>query len=413
MQISEINYEKWQKVLFRIQVIIASVIFFVEIVDNLVLYITRSQGYGPDTIVEKLIRYLVITTAINLISIVIGQWLIKKHPDDIMLQKHALLITIGIICVNATFSHYQFAIVYGIFIVPIIVSCLYEDIKLTMGVSVASSIGLVPGVVARAIDPVYKKDIAAEAVIAYALILFFGIFGTTLIKLLVGRRDELNAALVLAEKAKYIDVIDKKNLELQQEKERFKKLSEETFIAIAKAVDVNDKYTAGHSERVANYAKKIAIKMRLPRQTIDEVYYAGLLHDVGKIGIDNSVINKNGKLTPEEYDEIKRHPVMGYNILKDISVQGEFAMGARWHHERPDGKGYPDGLTDIPLIAKIISVADAYDAMTSKRSYRDVMSQDKVREQIENGRGTQFDSNVADVMLTMIDADKNYEMRQK
>ena len=147
---------------------------------------------------------------------------------------------------------------------------------------------------------------------------------------------------------------------------------------------------------------------------IEEIYYAGLIHDVGKLGIDNKIINKSGKLTDEEYAEIKRHPDFGYEILKGISVKGKFADGAMCHHERIDGKGYPEGLTGdkIPLLAKIIAVADAYDAMTSKRSYRDVLPQAAVREQIEKGSGTQFDARVAHIMLDMIDADTEYKLRQ-
>ena len=118
--------------------------------------------------------------------------------------------------------------------------------------------------------------------------------------------------------------------------------------------------------------------------------------------------------TYREYETIKKHPIMGYEILKKISIRGNFAYGAKWHHERIDGKGYPDRLSgeSIPEIARIIAVADAYDAMTSKRPYRETMSQDKVREQIVNGRGSQFDDRIAEIMLSLIDEDKAYTMRQ-
>lgn len=140
-----------------------------------------------------------------------------------------------------------------------------------------------------------------------------------------------------------------------------------------------------------------------------------MIHDVGKLGIDNGIINKNGKLTDEEYAEIKRHPSVGYEILKGISIKGKFAQGAKCHHERIDGKGYPNHLNDseIPYLAKIIAVADAYDAMTSKRPYRDVLPQEVVREQIESEKGTQFDSEIAEIMLVMIDEDVDYQMKQQ
>ncbi len=141
----------------------------------------------------------------------------------------------------------------------------------------------------------------------------------------------------------------------------------------------------------------------------------GLLHDVGKIGIPDAVINKPGRLNDEEYAIIKTHPVMGAKILENIEGKQRLAIGAKWHHERFDGKGYPDGLAGaaIPEEARILSVADAYDAMTSKRSYRDVLSQEYVRNEIEKGRGTQFDPEFAAIMLGMIDEDKDYNMREK
>ncbi|MBQ6207499.1 MAG: HD domain-containing protein [Oscillospiraceae bacterium] len=141
----------------------------------------------------------------------------------------------------------------------------------------------------------------------------------------------------------------------------------------------------------------------------------GLLHDVGKIGVPDAVINKPGKLTDEEYERIKNHPVMGARILKAIREMPNLVTGARWHHEKYDGSGYPDGLKgeDIPEQARIIGVADAYDAMTSNRSYRRFMDQSVVREQIAKGKGTQFDPRFADIMLQMIDEDTKYQMRER
>ena len=139
-----------------------------------------------------------------------------------------------------------------------------------------------------------------------------------------------------------------------------------------------------------------------------------MLHDIGKIGIPDTIINKPGKLTDEEFAIIKQHPVIGSEILKSIESMPEVSVGARWHHERYDGKGYPDGLKGeaIPEIARIICVADAYDAMTSNRSYRKYLAQDVVREQIVQGRGTQFDGVVADKMLEIIDSDKDYKYHE-
>lgn len=145
-----------------------------------------------------------------------------------------------------------------------------------------------------------------------------------------------------------------------------------------------------------------------------KVYYAGLLHDVGKIRTQDAILQKNGKLTSREYEEIRLHSLTGYHILKEISSIADFAIGARWHHERYDGTGYPNGLSgeNIPIVARVISVADAYDAMTSNRSYRSVLPQEKVRREIENGLGTQFDPEAGRIMLQMIDEDPEYRLRQ-
>ncbi len=174
---------------------------------------------------------------------------------------------------------------------------------------------------------------------------------------------------------------------------------------IARTIDAKDKYTNGHSRRVAKYAGELAKRLGKSRQEQKDIYYAALLHDVGKIHIPDAIINKPARLTDEEFSYIKLHPVIGYYILRDIKGNAMIPQGAKWHHERFDGNGYPNGLAgeNIPEVARIIGVADAYDAMTSNRSYRQVMSQARVREEIEKGRGTQFDPEIADVMLGMID----------
>ena len=185
--------------------------------------------------------------------------------------------------------------------------------------------------------------------------------------------------------------------------------------ALAAAVDAKDKYTKGHSSRVADYAKEIGRQLGYSKKKQDELHMMGLLHDIGKIVIPDSVINKPGKLTQEEIEIIKTHPTKGYEILSKTTEMPKMAIGARWHHERVDGRGYPDRLSgeDIAEEARIIAVADAYDAMTSRRSYRDALPQEEVRKEIEEGKGTQFDPTFADIMLRMIAADKNYDMRAK
>lgn len=184
--------------------------------------------------------------------------------------------------------------------------------------------------------------------------------------------------------------------------------------ALAEAIDAKDTYTNGHSGRVADYSREIARRCGYPEEELRKIYMMGLLHDVGKIGIPDAVINKPAKLNEDEFDIIKNHPVMGARILKNIKQLPQLTDASRWHHERYDGTGYPDGLKgeEIPEAARIISVADSYDAMTSRRSYRDPLTQDAVRNEILGGRGTQFDPRFADIMLRMIEEDKNFEMRE-
>ncbi len=193
---------------------------------------------------------------------------------------------------------------------------------------------------------------------------------------------------------------------------RFSRLASQTIMALSNAVEAKDLYTKGHSQRVANYSKEIARRMGYSEEQLDDIYYIGLLHDIGKLGVGDAVINKTGRLTDEEFAEIKRHPEIGYDILKIITEIPDISIGARYHHERVNGGGYPEGLRgdEIPEIAKIIAVADAYDAMTSNRSYREVMPQQKVRGEIERNAGTQFAPEVARIMLQMIDEDVAYTM---
>ncbi len=183
---------------------------------------------------------------------------------------------------------------------------------------------------------------------------------------------------------------------------------------LADAIDAKDAYTKGHSGRVADYSREIAKRYGYSPERQEEIYMMGLLHDVGKIGVPDAVINKPGKLTDEEYDKIKTHPGRGAKILENIVEMPKLATGARWHHERFDGRGYPDGLAgeDIPEEARIIAVADAYDAMTSHRSYRDVIPQEVVKGELEKGSGTQFDPKFAAIMLEIIKEDVDYKLHE-
>ena len=158
----------------------------------------------------------------------------------------------------------------------------------------------------------------------------------------------------------------------------------------------------------------LAKELGYDEDTIEQYYNIALMHDIGKIGIPDNIINKDGRLTDEEFAVIKTHPAIGAGILKKINIAPFISIGAHFHHECYDGKGYPEGLKgeDIPEIARIIAVADAYDAMTSKRSYRDALPQEVVRSEIEKGKGTQFDPKFAEIMLGLIDRDTDYQLQQ-
>ncbi|WP_019635253.1 HD-GYP domain-containing protein [Paenibacillus fonticola] len=173
-------------------------------------------------------------------------------------------------------------------------------------------------------------------------------------------------------------------------------LVESYFATLAAALDARDPYTAGHSLRVAEYAVQIGILARLPKHTIDQLRKTALLHDIGKMGIRDAVLLKEGRLTEEEWVQIKAHPVLGEAILKQIEPADEMAAflpGVRSHHERYDGTGYPDGLKgeEIPLFGRIIAVADAFDAMTSDRPYRKGLDVNTAIAILEKGQGTQWD----------------------
>ena len=191
-------------------------------------------------------------------------------------------------------------------------------------------------------------------------------------------------------------------------------LTLEIMQALSSTVDAKDHYTRGHSARVARYAKEIARRMGKSKQEQNDIYAMGLLHDIGKIGVAGSIIRKDSRLDADEYEEIKEHTIWGYEILENIRTLPGLAIGARSHHEHYDGTGYPDGLkgTQIPEEARIIAVADVYDALSSKRSYSEIRPQAVVRAEIEKGKGTHFDPVIADVMIRMIDEDKDYVMKE-
>lgn len=208
------------------------------------------------------------------------------------------------------------------------------------------------------------------------------------------------------------NIVNEQNIKIESEKNVT--LTTDMIKALVKTIDAKDPYTNGHSVRVAEYSKMIAKQEYSDTQKIQNIHNIALLHDIGKIAIPDEIINKPGKLTDEEYNLIKAHTITGAQILSEISSYPDLINGAKYHHERYDGRGYPCGLKgeEIPEIAAIIGVADAYDAMTSNRSYRKMLPQDVVRNEISKGLGTQFHPKWGKIMLQLIDQDTSYTMHQ-
>ena len=232
-----------------------------------------------------------------------------------------------------------------------------------------------------------------------ALIVFFSIESPDYIKLMatLNELNELEASLEIQ--------VENRTHELDKEKKSYEELTLETLASLANVIDAKDHYTNGHSFRVAAYSKGIAEELGLSRQECEQIYFAGLIHDVGKIGINEAILTKPGKLDPREYEIIKAHPALGGDILKGIKEFPIFEAVARSHHERYDGGGYPDKLGgfDIPLEARIVAVADAYDAMTSDRSYRKALSDEAAIKELKRCRGSQFDPAPLDAFLALIE----------
>jgi len=173
--------------------------------------------------------------------------------------------------------------------------------------------------------------------------------------------------------------------------------------ALTRSIDAKDRYTRGHSERVAFISKWIAEQLaeaeQLDQEQIQKIYLAGLLHDIGKIGIDEKVLCKAGRLTTRERNRLRMHPSIGANILSGIKQMRDIIPGVLHHHERVDGKGYPTGLKgdQIPLMGKIVGLADCFDAMTSERTYSNALSLEQAIAEVESRLGTQFDKKVGEV----------------
>lgn len=222
------------------------------------------------------------------------------------------------------------------------------------------------------------------------------------------KSDKFDQLLLLIESGlksvEQMNMIKQINEELADSKELLEKSYLESIEVLRRTVEVKDVYTRGHSDRVSEYSLLIGKKLNLPPKQMKTLKIGALFHDIGKIGIPDAILLKTDKLTDDEYSEIKNHPAIGAHILSNASIFADIIPIVKHHHERYDGKGYPARLAgeDIPYLARIVAVADTFDAMTSRRSYRQALDFDYTMNEIERCKGTQFDPAIADVFLEIL-----------
>jgi putative nucleotidyltransferase with HDIG domain len=189
---------------------------------------------------------------------------------------------------------------------------------------------------------------------------------------------------------------------------KMRKVYLDTIRALAAAIDAKDPYTKGHSERVAEMSVALAEELHLSDRDIENIEYTALLHDIGKIGIRDSILGKESSLTSQEFDKIKEHPIMGAKIIEPVDFLKNSYEAIYHHHEKYNGEGYPDGIKseDIPILARIIAVADAYDAMSSDRPYRKKLSKDKILKELKDQSGKQFDPEIVKTLISVLDRER-------
>jgi len=223
------------------------------------------------------------------------------------------------------------------------------------------------------------------------------------------KSDKFDQLLLLIESGiksiKQMREIQRINEELSEAKDQLEKAYLESIQTLRYTVEAKDTYTRGHSDRVSEFAVLIGQKMGLSEAELKTLKIGGLFHDIGKIGIPDSILLKETRLSDDEYSEIKHHPSIGAHILSNATIFADIIPIVKYHHERYDGRGYPENLVgeNIPLLARITSVADAFDAMSSRRTYRNNLEMEVIKEEIRKNRGTQFDPNAADIFLDILE----------
>ena len=334
----------------------------------------------------RTVGYVAVFSAVAALPAILAVWLYRRNPEWERLR-YFVVIPYYIMYVFVQFN--QMTPLVFSYILPILaLIVLYHQPKLILGLGVAtiaaSLVSNIYGFTTGNINLANSMD--AEIEIGVLLFCFWGCYHAAKLYDQITQRSARNATK-LAEKS-----------------DQVQKVTLQTVSTIAHALDARDGYTQGHSTRVSVYASQIARELGLSQEEVENIRNVALLHDIGKIGIPDSVLNKPAKLTDDEYTMMKQHPTVGGEILKDIDTIPGIEIGTRYHHERYGGGGYPAGLQgeSIPYIARIIAVADAYDAMTSNRVYRKRLSEDQVILELERCSGTQFDPAIAKVAVRLL-----------
>lgn len=310
----------------------------------------------------------------------------KKKPDSEQLK---IYIVIGY------FVMYLFSMITGStnmvfsYILPMLsLLILYHQPKLILYTGIASILVNIYFVAMQFVNGEIDLQTSKEAEIQLALITlcFGGCYTATRIydRITIQNRE-------------FMIALEEKNRQNQQ-------MTFQTIMTIVNTIDAKDQYTKGHSQRVSDYSAALAKELGLPHEQVERIRYIALLHDIGKIGVPDNILNKPGRLTNEEFSLMKMHTIVGGEILKDIESVKDLDVGAKYHHERYDGRGYPEGLKgeEIPYIARLICVADAYDAMASNRIYRKHLTEETILQEIERCSGTQFDPAMAEAFLKLV-----------
>lgn len=314
-------------------------------------------------------------------------------------------LTLIVLLSGLLYAFFSYHVVM-LLVLPVIISCLYCDYRFTLYTSAIS----IPVMIAAHFVALKLQIIPDEPVVT-----LHGLFHALLPRIMEFIFLSITCTAITRKIQRLIHSLTAQNKtvqqqadELQRNQSRLQAMSAQTIESLAYAIDARDEYASGHSSRVAAYSALLAESLGWDAQAIANLQYSALLHDIGKIGIPDSILSKPGVLTEAEYETVKAHTVMGADILKNISPLETAEAIARHHHECYDGSGYPDHLkgAEIPIEARLVHIADAYDAMSSRRTYRTRMPRELIREELIRGRGTQFDPDLLDAFLKLFDENK-------